>query len=434
MAEPWVPLLGASVLIAIGFLAAQVFERFRLPDYVILIAVGIALGSGVLPLGAWSPAPLLVAGQPFLLSVAIAFILFEGGLALHLRGVGRTWGLAALHTVLAIVLSVAGAWLAGVAILGLTSTTSLILALAMCAPSAAIVLSVLPRIRVTDRTRLALTLEGVLGNVIAAALVLSLVRFPGGFPAGTALVPFAINAAAAFSLAAGVGLVWDRLIGAAKPRSFLYMTSVAIAILVYAVAEGFLGGNGGLAAFAFGLVLGHWGPAGALDATVPTSGSRGLQEFHKEIVFVLRTFFFVSLGLLIDVSRISVQALAGAVVLVIVFALARLPTTTALARSWSLPRTDVRALRAVVARGLTDTVLVLYAIAVGVIPAYEAGLVADLLVMVVLLGAFVSAVLVVRAQSGPAHSQPPTDQGAPPQPSPDVGSASSNSNHGNSPP
>src|SRR3990170_509378 len=113
MAEPWVPLLGASILIAIGFLAAQVFERFRLPDFVLLIGVGIVLGSGVLPLGAWSPAPLLVAGQPFLLSVAIAFILFEGGLALHLRGVGRTWGLAALHTVLAMVLSVAGAWLAG---------------------------------------------------------------------------------------------------------------------------------------------------------------------------------------------------------------------------------------------------------------------------------------------------------------------------------
>src|SRR3989304_4634067 len=107
MAEPWVPLLGASILIAIGFLAAQVFERFRLPDYVILIAVGIALGSGVLPLGAWSPAPL----------------------------------------------PLAGAWPAGVAILGLTPTTPLTPALAMCAPSAAIVLSVPPRIRVTDRTR-----------------------------------------------------------------------------------------------------------------------------------------------------------------------------------------------------------------------------------------------------------------------------------------
>ena len=414
MAEPWVALLGGSILVAIGFLAAQVFERYRIPDFVILIAVGVILGSDVLPLGAWSPEPLLVAGQPFLLSVAIAFILFEGGLAIHLRGAGRLWGLAALHTVLAIVFSVAGAWVAGVTLLGLRSTTSLILALAMCAPSAAIVLAVLPRLRVTERTRLALTLEGVLGNLVAAALVLVLVRFPSGLPEWGALAPFALNAVAAFGFAAGVGLAWDRLVGAAKPRTFLHMTSVAIAILVYAVGEGFLGGNGGLAAFAFGLVLGHWGPSASLDATVTTTGSRGLQEFHKEIVFVLRTFFFVSLGLLIDVSRITVQSLLGAAVLVAVFTASRWPTTAALSRSWSLPPTDVRALRAVVARGLTDTVLVLYAISVGVIPRSEAGLVADLLFIVVLLGAIVSAVLVARAQGGPPRLHPSTAHGAPP--------------------
>lgn len=402
MAEPWVALLGASVLVSIGFLAAQVFERFRIPDYVVLITVGIVLGSGVLPLGAWSPEPLLISAQPLLLSVAIAFILFEGGLALHLRGFGRVWGLAALHTVVAIVFSVAGVWLAGVYVLGLASTTSLLLGLAMCAPSAAIVLSVLPRVLVTDRTRLVLTLEGVLGNIVAAALVLAIVRFPDGPPGGAALVPFVLNAAAAFGLAAGVGLAWDRLLGSSSPRSFLYMTSVAIAILLYAVGEGFLGGNGGLAAFAFGLVLGHWGAANALEARLPTMGSRGLQEFHRELVFLLRTFFFVSLGLLINLARITPQSLAAAVLLVIVFVASRLPTTTALGRSWNLPKKDVRVLRAAVARGLTDTVLVLYAITLGVIPAREASLVADLLFMVVLLAAIVSAVLVARAdRAGP---------------------------------
>src|SRR3990172_3337884 len=189
--------------------------------------------------------------------------------------------------------------------------------------------------------------SGVLGNVIAAALVLTLVRFPGGLPAGTGLAPFALNAAVAFGFAAGVGLAWDRLIGAARPRSFLYMTSVAIAIFVYAVGEGFLGGNGALAAFALGLVLGHGGPAASLDARTPTTtGSRGLQEFHRELVFLLRTFFFVSLGLVIDVSQITAQSLLGAAVLVLVFAASRLPTTSALARSWALPPSDVRALRA----------------------------------------------------------------------------------------
>lgn len=419
MAEPWVSLLGASILVAIGFAAAQMFERFRLPDYIVLIAVGIVLGSDVLPLGAWSPEPILVGGQPFLLSVAIAFILFEGGLVLHLRGVGGVWRLAALHTILAIILSVAGTCLVGIYVLGLAPNTSLILGLAMCGPSAAIVLSVLPRLRVTERTRFVLTLEGVLGNIIAAAMVLALIRFPGGPPSGEALAPLAVNAAIAFGLAAGVGLVWDRLVGAAKPRRFLYMTSVAIAILLYAVGEGFLGGNGGLAAFAFGLVLGHWGTANPLDPNATTTGSRGLQEFHGELVFLLRTFFFVSLGLLIDLTRLTPQAIIGAILLVAVFWGTRFPTTSALARSWDLPRTDVRVLRAVVARGLTDTILVLYAISVGVIPPNEAGTVADLLFVIVLLAALISALLVARAERGAPADPKERRVAVPPPPPPE---------------
>lgn len=399
MADPLVTLLAGSVLVVIGFLAAQLFDRFRLPDYIVLLGIGVVLGSGLLPLGAWDPAPFLLEAQPLLLPVAIAFILFEGGLALHLRGIGTTWGLAAVHTAVGIALCVTGTWAVGVYVLGLGSTASLILGLATCAPSAAIVNSFLPRLNVRDTTRFALTLEGVLGNIVAAALVLTLVRFPGGLPTGNALFMLVVNAVLAFALAAAVGLAWDHVVGAAKPRSFMFMTSVALAILLYAIGEGFLGGNGGLAAFAFGLVLGHWGPATIRNTA--TTGSRGLQEFHRELVFLLRTFFFIYLGLLIDLSRLSVQALLGAALLTGVFVASRLPTTAVLARIWGLPRTDVRVLRAAVARGLTDTVLVLLAITLGVIPAQEAGPVADLLFTVVILAATVSAVLVAFAERRP---------------------------------
>jgi len=158
-----VPLIAGSVLVLIGFLAAQLFDRYRIPDYIVLIGIGIVLGSGVLPLGQWDPRPFLSSVQPLLLSLAIAFILFEGGLALHLRGLGRTWAYAAGHSIAVIVLSILGVWLVGTLFLGLGSTTSLILGVAMCAPSAAIVLSFLPRLRVGNQTKFALTLEGILG-------------------------------------------------------------------------------------------------------------------------------------------------------------------------------------------------------------------------------------------------------------------------------
>ena len=409
MAEVWVSLFTGAILVLIGFLAAQLFDRFRVPDYVVLMGVGVVLGSGVLPLGPWNPEALLLSARPVLLGVAIAFILFEGGLALNLGRLGKAWGLAALHTVVSIVVTVGGAWLAGVYVLGLASTTALILGLAMCAPSAAIVMSFLPRVRVSDHTRLVLTLEGVLGNIVAAALVLTLIRFPGGLPLDQTLLPFLLFALVAFVVAALAGLAWDRVVGAARRLSFMYMTSVALALLLYAVGEGLLGGNGGLAAFAFGLVIGRWGPAAVRDVAVRApGGSRGLQEFHGELVFLLRTFFFVYLGLLIDVSRFTVQAFLGAVLLTVVFAASRWPTIALIQRAWRLPGLDVRMLRAVVARGLTDTVLVLYAIAVGVIPPAEAGPVADLLFMVVILAAIVSSVLVIRAERTRAPTPPPS--------------------------
>jgi len=427
MAEVWVSLFTGAILVLIGFLAAQLFDRFRVPDYIVLLGVGVLLGSGVLPLGPWNPEELLLSARPVLLGVAIAFILFEGGLALNLRRLGKVWGLAAVHTVVSIFVTVTGAWLAGVYVLGLSSTTALILGLAMCAPSGAIVMSFLPRVRVSENTRLVLTLEGVLGNIVAAALVLTLTR-PGGLPLDDTLLPFLLVALVAFVVAASAGLAWDRVVGSSRPLSFMYMTSVALALLLYAVGEGLLGGNGGLSAFAFGLVIGHWGPAAVRDvgARAP-GGSRGLREFHGELVFLLRTFFFVYVGLLIDISRFTVQAFLGAVVLTIVFAASRWPTIAWIQRAWRLPRLDVRMLRAVVARGLTDTVLVLYAIAVGVIPAAEAGPVADLLFMVVILAAIVSSILVVRAertrapppQPAPRASAPPSKPPLPPPPPPD---------------
>ncbi|HLB68236.1 MAG TPA: hypothetical protein VJN63_07215, partial [Thermoplasmata archaeon] len=82
-----------------------------------------------------------------------------------------------------------------------------------------------------------------------------------------------------------------------------------------------------------------------------------------------------------------------------------------------LPPSDARALRAVVGRGLTDTVLVLYAISIGVIPMGEASMVANLLFLVVLLGALVSAVLVVRAQAAPSRA-PTSSVPMPPPPPP----------------
>ncbi len=400
MADTWLLLLAASSLVLVGFLAAQVFDRFRFPDYFILMAIGLVIGSGILPLGGVDPRSSLESIAPVLTSVALAFILFEGGLVLRVRGMGRLWGVAMTHTFVAMVLAIGGMWLVGTRLLGLAPTTALILALAFSGPSATIVLSFLPSLNVVDRTRFTLTVEGVIGNVVAAVLVIFLVRFPTTTAAGSgAWLGYAASVAFAVLIAWILGELWVLAVGGAKPRSFTYMASVAVALLLYAIGEGLLGGTGGIAAFVFGLVLGHRKFLSSRSAAAHGSaGTRGFQEFHREVVFVLRTFFFLYLGIQVQLAGITLAALLGAVVFTGVFFLSRFPSAGLLAWSWRLPRLDRRVLGATVARGMTDTVLILFAIEARAIPPQESTLVTNLLFLVILVAAMASAVFVFRAE------------------------------------
>jgi len=249
---------------------------------------------------------------------------------------------------------------------------------------------------VETRTRFTLTVEGVMGNIVATILVLLLVRLPTD-PAGSlAWAPFLMDVGATVIVAYLVGEGWSRAVRGPRPRSFAFMTSVALAVFLYAVGEGLLGGNGGLAAFVFGLVLGHRRVLLAPQPGAP--GSRGLQEFHRELVFLLRTFFFLYLGLRVTLSGITETVLFGAIAFGLVFYLSRLPSSIGLARVWRLPPLDAGILRATVGRGMTDTVLILYAIEIGVIGPTEASFVTDLLFLIIVVAAALSAALVMTAE------------------------------------
>jgi potassium/hydrogen antiporter len=420
MADVWIFLMAGGALVLLGFAAAQVFDRIRFPDFFILMAIGVFLSSGILPLQ-FDPRASLQSIAPVLTSVAIAFILFEGGLVLHVRGLGRIWGVAGTHTVIAMALSIGGVWFVGTVLLGLSPTTALVMGLAFCGPSASIDISMLSQLKVTDRTRFTVIVEGVMGNVVAAVFVILFIQLSGLSTDPSAIVAYLAYLGATMAIAYGIGVGWNRVVKS-KSRRFSFMTSVAIAVLLYAIGEGLLGGNGGIAAFVFGLVLGHSralsveqaGPQGA-------PGPRGLQEFHAELVFLLRTFFFLYLGLRMNLTGISTVVVWGAVGFVLVFILSRWPTAWALSRIWRLPKIDSRVLRATVSRGMTDTVLILFAIEIGYIPAAEAGFVTGLLFMVIVIAALASALGVFRAEFlakrvpvpvvGPAGPIAPGDEG-----------------------
>ena len=441
MADPWVPLLIAGTVLLVGFAASLAFQRFRVPDFILLLLLGAALGQ--IPVAPFGPG-LLTSLAPLLTvftQLAIAFILFEGGLSLRLREMGRSLGGIVAHSCVAMALTAVLLWFVSVRYLGLSNVTALVLAIAFAGPSASVALSFAPRMHLDPRAEGTIVLEGVLTNVIAVIGVLFVLQWYGA-SGGLPLVPYAIAAAESVLAAALVGLGWSRLVARLEHQRFLYIASLGMALVVYAAAQGFLLQNGAEAVFVFGIALAH-GRASRAGEAAPrprtaedvlrelaefvetTDGVRrehgpeapspglNLRNFQAEITFAIRTFLFVYLGLLFTQGWGGLVSVEIAAVLVAAFVVGRAPSSFVLARRLRLPKRDGRAVFASMARGLTDVVLLLLGVQSGLLPAADVSLLLGALPAALLLAAVVCAALIVWAGRTDGAAAPETEPSVP---------------------
>jgi len=398
--EVWQLVGFSAAVLLLGFAARLVFDRWKVPDFLLLIVAGLAIGpAGANALPADLRAGFEGAAGP-LLSVTVAFLMMEAGIHLTVEG-GRLVTLLILaHTALAGALTFAGAWAVSVYAFGLSPSSATVLAAATLGPSAVVLASFAPKLSIKPQTRQALLFEGILANVLGFFVVMSVPGLGTG-SAGAAEWAGALSALAlAVMLAGAAGLGWAFVLKHLHPREGVFIATLAVALGIYAVASGPLGGNGAVGAFAFGWVLRRAGGI-ARERALPgaqVDGAADLGRFHSEASFLVRTFFFLYLGLHFDPALATPSALALALALVAVFLAARYPSCALLRRAWSLGRPDTLVLLGSVSRGLTDILLVLYGISSGLVPAAEAPLLASVIVILLLASLAANGLAILLAE------------------------------------
>lgn len=474
----WVPLLVSGTLLLIGFAAALVFHRFRFPDFIVLLLLGAGLSLIPFPPFGQGLYTRLLPVLPLFTQLTIAFILFEGGLSLRFGGSGRSIPGIVAHGVVAMGATAVLMYFGLTSFLGLSTPTALVVAIAFSGPSASIALSFATRMHLDPRAEAAIVLEGVLTNVIAVIGVLVVLQWYGA-PGSFFFLPYLAQVGEAALFGAVIGYAWARVVHRLAGQRFVYIGTIALAIAVYAAAQGFLGETGAVSVFALGILLGHGettraaaptpahngtsaSPADAMlqeltrfvEATEGPAGpaepasqgpAQSLRSFSSEITFALRTFFFVTLGLLLTTGWGGLGTWLAAGILVVAFLLGRLPSSLALGWGMALYPRDTRAIFASMARGMTDVVLILFASQSGILPQTEVNYVLGIVPAIVLLAAIVSAILVVWAGHSPGEAEakallqkgarpaaaatavrataaPPSRTGLPPAPTPSGGS------------
>ena len=281
------------------------FSRGRVPDVLMLMVIGILVG----PVSGWvTPEQLEGAGSVFA-SLTLLFILFDSGIDMRLDTIRKYWSGVVQVTLLSFVVSMLAAATVAYFVIGLEMQASLMMGSMVAGTAAAIVIPLVRQMRVSDKTRVLLTLESAISGVLCIVVSLAFIE---GFKMGSINLGSTVGrvlASVLMALVIGVvgGIVWSSFMDRIRKLQNSMFLTPAFVFVIYGLTEA-LGYSGAIAALAFGLVLGNpeyfeMSFLKKLRLRPMTTLEEGEKSFFKEFVFILKTYFFVYVGICIPFTN-----------------------------------------------------------------------------------------------------------------------------------
>jgi len=296
----------AGIILMIGFLANYMFRKVGIPDILILIVLGILIG----PVFGWIDPSLFSGLSEVFVTLALMLIMFEGGMKLNIYKVIQESPRAFLLAIVGIFATVAVASFFLMNFLGWSLLNSILFGTIIGGSSSAIVIPLMERINVSDKVKTLVSLESVFTDAICIIVAMALIQLVTAGVTQQQIHSVAQSIASAFSIGAVlgtiVGMFWLRTLKQIREESYGDIVTLSIVLLLYMFVEG-LGGNGAIAVLVFGLVLGNSIQFSQIfRLRKPIVTGKLMERFFSEISFLIRTFFFVYLGLIVSISDIGI--------------------------------------------------------------------------------------------------------------------------------
>lgn len=293
-----------GAIIGVGFLANLLFKKTGLPSSLFLILIGIILGP---VLQMFSPAELDPI-TPFLTTLTLMMILFEGGLNMDIYKVISQSFRAAILAILYITFAAAFITLFAHLMLGFRWLEALMLGPMTAGTSSVVIIPLVSKLDINKEVEVTLSLESTITDVLNIVLVLAILQtYASGLvdvqqTLITIIGKFAIGAV----LGAVVGIIWIRILYVVRKEEYTYMLTLGVLIACYAASETF-GGSGPLSALLFGLMMGNDREIFKtlrvkLDLGYLSEIKKFVKRTQGELAFLIRAFFFVFLGLIYGVG------------------------------------------------------------------------------------------------------------------------------------
>jgi len=288
-----------GILLIIGFIGDYLFKKISFPDILVLLGLGYVAGH-VLHIvdPAW-----VAPAAPIIANLSLVVILFNGGLGLDFSQARATAPRAIALSLVGMGASMIVATAFVHYVLDWDLMSSLLLGAIVGGTSPAIVMPLIGRAKVTAEVSSLLNIESALNGAlkIVIALVILEVMTVGATGNIGPVIAKAIGMRFLIGLGIGgaAGFAWLWVMTFIEGELYDDILTLAVLFLLYLAVES-LQGSGAIFALVFGLILGNGMDFARFLRTKRTIEIHNtMMAFHSQIYFIVKTFFFAYLGLMI---------------------------------------------------------------------------------------------------------------------------------------
>jgi cell volume regulation protein A len=343
-----------GIIVFLAHLFSGIFSRTKIPDVIFLIIIGVCVGP---VFGLVTPSVFGSVG-PVFTTITLIIILFEGGITLKLKTLRSVLAGALALAPLSFFLTMGVT--AGLAIwlLDLSIIPAFILGAIVGSTSEAVVIPLIRQLDVEEETQAILSLESTINDVLSIVVTIALIQAysAGVFEIGPVTGRLAASFLVALAIGVAGGFIWSVLLNRIRVIKNAIFTTPAFVFILYGGVE-MLGFSGAITALAFGITIGN-----IEKMRIPIFNKHveavGLGEteriFFSEVSFLLKTFFFIYMG--ISMELISNWFIIVALLITVVAFLLRVPAVRLCIRK-QLPKRDINLMTVMAPKGLAAVVL-----------------------------------------------------------------------------
>lgn len=297
--DPALLILTLGTLVFAAHWFAEIFSRKRIPDVLLLMFIGIIIG----PLFKIVDAEKLSTIGSVFGQLTLVILLFESGTELSFKTLADSIKDTVTLTIVNFIFTFVAIGLLGWLVLGMNPGISFMLGAALGGSSSAVAIPLVKQISIGEKSKTILILESAFSAILCIVVTLAIFE---SYKYGEIRVGIIFGQVfSSFLLASFIGVIgsifWSMVLDKVRTINNSIFTTPAFVFIIYGINE-LLGYSGIISALAFGIGLANmetihdkW--LKKFSDRKPTLLNPTEKTLFSELVFLMKTFFFVYVGI-----------------------------------------------------------------------------------------------------------------------------------------